>query len=75
MLENLRAIREDKDLSQEDVAVLLHIHQTTYSKYELEKANVPIETLRRLAIYFNTSIDYLVDLTDEMRPYPRKKQR
>ncbi len=74
MLENLRAIREDNDLSQNDVAEYLQIHQTTYSDYELEKVNIPVETLRKLALYFKTSVDYLIDLTDETRPYPRKRR-
>ena len=74
MLENLRAIREDSDLSQSDMAALLKIHQTTYSDYELEKVNIPTETLRKLAEYFKTSADFLLDLTDDPRPYPRRKR-
>lgn len=75
MLENLRAIREDRDLSQDDMAEFLKVHQTTYSDYELEKVNIPIATLRKLAEYFGTSIDYLLDMTNDPRPYPRRKQR
>lgn len=74
MLENLRAIREDSDLSQSDMAALLKIHQTTYSDYELEKVNIPTETLRKLAEHFKTSADFLLDLTDDPRPYPRRKR-
>lgn len=72
--ENLRALREDKDLSQKDMAELLKVHQTTYSDYELEKLNIPTETLVKLAQYFNTSIDYILNLTDVRDPYPRKKK-
>ena len=75
MLENLRAIREDRDLSQDAVAELLNIHQTTYSEYELEKSNIPVDTLRKLALFFDTSVDYLLGLTDEQRPHPRKQRR
>ena len=71
MLEHLRALREDKDLSQKDMAALLKIHQTTYSDYELGHLNIPIPVLKPLALLHETSIDYLVGLTDERKPYPR----
>ena len=72
MLEHLRALREDRDLSQKDMAELLKIHQTTYSDYELGNVNVPIPTLKQLAEYFNTSVDYIIGLTDVSKAYPRK---
>lgn len=71
MLEHLRGLREDKDLSQAEMAKVLKIHQTTYSDYELENLNIPIETLRQLAIFHNTSVDYLLGLTNVREPYPR----
>lgn len=71
MLEHLRGLREDKDLSQAEMAGILKIHQTTYSDYERENLNIPIETLRQLAIFHNTSIDYLLGLTNVREPYPR----
>ena len=55
MLEHLRALREDLDLSQADMADFLNVHETTYSDYELGRANIPIDTLIRLADRFNTS--------------------
>ena len=69
----IKDMREDKDLLQKDVADFLNISQTNYSKYELGKINIPISTLKKMAIFFNTSIDYLLGLTDEIKPYPRKK--
>ena len=75
MLEHLRALREDLDLSQADMADFLNVHQTTYSDYELGHSNIPIDTLIRLADRFNTSVDYLLGLTDERRPYPRRRKR
>jgi len=75
MMEHLRALREDRDLSQTELANYLKVHQTTYSDYELGKLNIPVEALRQLAEFYNTSVDYLLDLTDEGRPYPRKKKR
>ena len=74
MHENLRALREDHDLSQKEMAGILKIHQTTYSDYELGKLNIPTDTLVRLADYFGTSVDYLLGLTDEKKAYPRKKK-
>ncbi|MBD5170159.1 MAG: helix-turn-helix transcriptional regulator [Oscillibacter sp.] len=75
MLERLRGLREDKDLSQAEMAEILRVSQSTYSDYELEKLNIPIVSLRKLAEFFGTSIDYILELTDDPRPYPRKKKR
>ncbi len=67
----LKDLREDKDLKQEDIANLLNISQTNYSKYELGKVNIPINSLKVLASFFNTSIDYILGLTNETKPYPK----
>lgn len=74
MYERIRSLREDKDLKQKNLAEVLSIGQTTYSDYELGKLNIPVPVLIRLAKYYNTSIDYLVGITDEKAPYPRKKK-
>lgn len=71
MYERIRNLREDKDLKQKNLAEVLSIGQTTYSDYELGKLNIPVPMLIRLAKYYNTSIDYLVGITDEKAPYPR----
>lgn len=73
MLQRLRDFREDRDISQKKMAELLNVAQTTYSDYELGKINIPLDTLKKLALFFDTSIDYLLELTDEAKPYPRKK--
>ena len=73
MLQRLRDFREDKDISQKKMAELLNVAQTTYSDYERGKINIPLDTLKKLALFFDTSIDYLLELTDEAKPYPRKK--
>ena len=73
MYQHIRDIREDHDLSQKQMAELLNIGQTTYSDYELGKINIPLNTLKKLALFFDTSIDYLLELTDVSKPYPRKK--
>lgn len=59
-------------MTQAEVSKLLNISQTNYSKYELGKINIPIETLKKLSIIFNTSIDYLLGMIDEVKPYPKK---
>ncbi|MDY3619083.1 helix-turn-helix domain-containing protein [Agathobaculum sp.] len=68
----MRGLREDRDLSQKELAVLLKVHQTTYSDYELGNINIPTAILMRLAEFYGTSIDYLLDFTDQRIPYPRR---
>ena len=70
----LKDLREDRDLKQRELCKIINISQTNYSKYELEKINIPLDTLRKLAEFFCTSIDYIVGLTDEQTPYPRIKE-
>ena len=67
----LKDLREDHDLKQEDVAKILNISQTNYSKYELGKIKIPINSLIVLANFYNTSIDYLLGITNESKPYPK----
>ena len=69
----LRDLREDNDLTQKEVAAYLGIDQRTYSNYETEKRSMPMEQYRSLAIFYKTSVDYLVGLTDHDEPYPRTK--
>lgn len=67
----VRKLREEQRLTQSTIAELLCVAQTTYSDYERGKLNIPIPSLIRLAEFYHTSIDYLLNLTDERRPYPR----
>ena len=69
----LRNLREDNDLTQKQLSDYLNISQVAYSYYELNKRNIPLELLSKLADYYNTSIDYLVYRTDEIRPYKKAK--
>lgn len=71
MYQRIRDMREDRDMTQAQIAQLLNIHQTTYSDYELGNLNIPIPVIDKLADLFNTSIDYLVDRTDEPKAYPK----
>lgn len=71
MFKRVRDLREDKDITQKQMAEYLQIHQTTYSDYELGKLNVPADVLIKLAKFYGTSIDYIVGLTDCSEPYPK----
>lgn len=67
----LKEIREDRDLLQKDVAKTLGIKQQQYSEYEIGKRLIPIDKLANLAIFYNTSVDYLIGITDERKAYPK----
>lgn len=68
----IRKLREDKDLTQEYMAQMLHVNQRTYSRYETGEHAIPLEQLCRIADFHNVSVDYLLDRTDTKKPYPRK---
>jgi len=70
-MNRLKELREDNDIYQKEIAKYLNVDQSNYSKYELEKINIPIDTLKKLADYYNTSIDYLLYRTDERKPYTK----
>ena len=72
-LKRLKDLREDGDLKQVNVAELLKITRQQYSLYELGKRDIPAEYIRILAKFYNTSTDYILELTDEIKPYKRKK--
>ena len=72
-MERLRDIREDRDLKQSDIAKLLNVSQQTYSRYENDEISIDKDSLIKLAIYYDTSVDFLLELTNERKPYPRKK--
>ncbi len=69
MYKRVRDLREDRDITQKQMAEFLQIHQTTYSDYELGNLNIPVEILIKLAKFYSTSIDFIVGLTDEQKPY------
>lgn len=76
MYPRLRDLREDCDMSQKELAKLLDMSQTGYSKYETGENDIPTRILLQLAEFYDTSVDYLLGKTDEKRPYPpRKKKR
>lgn len=72
-IERLKEIREDKDYKQIEIAEYLKITQAQYSRYEMGINTIPIEKIAMLAKLYDTSVDYLLGLTDERKPYPKKK--
>lgn len=64
----LRDLREDHDLTQEQLVRLLHMHKTTYTNYEQGKREVPFSLAIRLARLYNVSLDYLAGLSSDPRP-------
>ena len=69
MYKRIRDLREDKDLSQKEIAKILNMSQTGYSKYEVGTNDIPTKILIKLAKFYNTSVDYLLGLTDNKKPY------
>jgi transcriptional regulator with XRE-family HTH domain len=61
---NLRSIREDRDIKQKEIAKYLNVSQNTYSQYETGVISLTAEILIKIANYYNVSIDYLLDRTD-----------
>ena len=70
----IRNIREDNDITQEEMGRYLHIAQRGYSRYENGDRAMPVETLIKIADAFGTSVDYLLERTDEKEPYKYAKK-
>lgn len=66
-LKRLRDLREDKDLKQTDIANILNIQQTVYSRYERGFQNIPLEHLLTLANFYNVSLDYIFERTNNTK--------
>ena len=64
MKTRIKDLREDKDITQQELSKFLNISQVAYSYYELNKRNIPLELLSKLANFYNTSVDYLIYRTD-----------
>jgi len=73
MKTRIREIREDNDISQKLIAEYLQCDQSLYSKYELEKREIPLYVIVKLASFYKTSTDYLLLLTDNPTPYQGRK--
>lgn len=73
MYSRIRNLREDRDLTQKQMGEILNCSQPIYSNYECGDVDIPTQILIKLAKFHKTSVDYLLELTDDKRPYPRKK--
>lgn len=71
----IRNLREDKDMTQTQMAEILQCSQRIYSNYERGDVDIPTAILIGLAKFHNVSTDYLLDLTDSKEPYPYKSRR
>lgn len=71
----IRDMRTDRGLTQKQIAEFLHVSQNTYSQYEVGTTHFPLDVVVKLAQYYNVSVDYLVGLTDQQEPYPRKRSK
>ncbi len=70
----LKDLREDNDLVQKQVAGVLGIDQRVYSNYETGKREIPTRFVVELARLYKTSADYILGLTDEIKPYSKAKK-
>lgn len=70
--ERIRALREDRDLTQEKIARIFHVGQEAYSHYETGKNRIPLDSLIVLAKYYNVNLDYLCGVSNVMRAFPQR---
>ncbi len=71
LCKRLRDLREDSDIPQRTVAEYLGCSQVSYSYYEIGRRDVPTDVLVKLAEFYGTSVDYILGLTDERKPYAK----
>lgn len=70
--ERIREIREDRSLTQQKVANLLHVGQRTYADYESGKTRIPVDNLLILARFYNVSMDYITGASNIRSKYPKQ---
>ena len=73
MYRSIRDLREDHDLTQKRLGEAVGVSQRTYAYYESGQRMLPPQVLCALTKFYGTSVDYLLELTDDPRPYPRKR--
>lgn len=71
-IERIKALRDDSDLNQTQVAQAIHVAQTTYSDYEKGKVRIPVECLIALAQFYNVDMNYITGISDDIKPFPQK---
>ena len=72
MYKRLRDLRKDNDFTQKQIAQKIQMSQTGYNQYEIGKNDIPTKILKELSNIYNTSIDYILENTNEKKPYPKK---
>lgn len=68
----IRALREDHDYTQTQIAEILHIGQRTYADYELGKTRIPVDSLIALARFYDVDMNYISGISDIKKPFPEK---
>ena len=71
----IRDLREDKDLTQKQLAEYLNVSQKSYSRYERGERTIDPEILSKLATFHETTVDYLIERADDKTDYTKKKRR
>ena len=71
----IRDLREDKDLTQKQLAEYLNVSQKSYSRYERGERTIDPEILSKLAKFHEPTVDYLIERTDDKTDYTKKKRR
>lgn len=71
MYQHIKDLRDDLDLTQKEIAEILNVSQTTYSRYESGTLDIPSSSLIALAKFYKTSVDYLLDLTNDKTSYKK----
>ena len=69
--ERIRALREDNDYTQTYIASILNVGQRTYADYELGKTRIPVESLIKLADFYNVDMNYITGLSNTVAPFPK----
>lgn len=72
MYKRLKELREDHDLTQAQISKFLNMSQTGYSKYETGENDIPTKILIELAKFYKTSVDCILELTNEIKPYNKE---
>lgn len=72
-MNRIKDLREDRDLYQKDIAKILNMTQAQYSRIEQNIYELSYDGLIKLAFFYNTSIDYILGITNEKKAYPRAK--
>ena len=74
-LKRIKDLREDRDLYQKDLAKILNVSQAQYSRIETGENEITLDSLIRLANFYNTSTDYILGLTDIKKKYPKTTKK